>query len=1019
LYRTMFLIALALIFTRAQAGQLPPELAGCRVYKVWSFDGDTEGWVADHNVTSFTLSRGMLKFKTTGPDPWIVNSTFRKFDASKYRFLGIKMRSSVGGTNQIYFATTKSPTFSDRSLSMIPVPSDGKMHFYQIDLSKSPGWQGQVTSLRIDPANGSGEVGAELEIDWIAIYQVPARLAMGRPYCSTDEKGTFISTPITNTGGEASSANAKLVVGDVSIKLPVIKPYETRHFTLRPKPAREYRLVATGGKTTFFEATLVPRTTHVKIRPKSIANDLCSLTFYSGGAKLTSREIGTVGFFFPLATLAYYDASGVMRYVEFAPGTPVIEEFTATLSATRKLVGCNAFVRWTFAMPDTDTEGSFECELRVDKPLKVLRFEGPRLLVGEDSFGASKDAALFPGIEYLEKDEHSGAAWFTGTITGRRNVPHPYKITVPLMVVEGGGGVVGLTWDPLDEWAKGRKLVSAQFESPNKSAGARNHLMTLFAPSVPEYVVENTEFAARPYLLQPGQSIKIAGTFFTRGGQTVADAAQEYFVNRGLPEPPPIAGGVEATIDRCITGFTTTLYSPEKNGWKSHVGLNQDYAFAPDIAAVLLGESLRRGKPELLGGVKIDPKAQLTQYIGTTLDWFSPAANAHVESLLKKQSADGGFTYELDDNVKQKLAEFEKSSGVKAKDLGTIGKTNSGLTATSLQHILNQALRTGKQEFVDAAIKGLKKVNSFAVPRGAQVWEVHAHTPDILASALCTSANLNGYILTGDREYLDYAAYWASTGVPFVYSWVPPIGAVPSFVMHQDELGEGKNHLFSKPEEFYRDPARQINPGASIAVFGTSFYIVQWYGTPVQWCGMAWANAVQRLLKIEPDPILQRAADMVFASCTQQQCDKGFLAGVFPDSWSLETNTVNGAYIRPDSILSYAYSLIGEKMPHDVESQGFDVNGKHVIFNTYAIIENSKNEGNSFEARLKFYPDQYAYSCFVRADRPNRVLLNDAPLAESADLRSAESGFYYDEADKALHVKYRTQSATARVRVDW
>ena len=70
-----------------------------------------------------------------------------------------------------------------------------------------------------------------------------------------------------------------------------------------------------------------------------------------------------------------------------------------------------------------------------------------------------------------------------------------------------------------------------------------------------------------------------------------------------------------------------------------------------------------------------------------------------------------------------------------------------------------------------------------SVPRGAQTWECPLHIPDVLASAKLVRAYTLGYELTGDKDLLDSARYWAWTGVPFVYLDNPtdqPIGAYAS-----------------------------------------------------------------------------------------------------------------------------------------------------------------------------------------------------------------------------------------------
>jgi len=238
-------------------------------------------------------------------------------------------------------------------------------------------------------------------------------------------------------------------------------------------------------------------------------------------------------------------------------------------------------------------------------------------------------------------------------------------------------------------------------------------------------------------------------------------------------------------------------------------------------------------------------------------------------------------------------------------------------------------------------------------------------------------------------------------------------------VLHFDENGEGNNVVLDNPSEFYTDTRRRINPGSTIAVFGSSFYCVNWFGTPVQWCGLVWANSVRSLAKLRPNPTLERVADCVFASATQQQFDKGFAAGTYPDSWNLQTNVANTAFIAPDLILSYAYSLIGEKMLTGASVESFATRSGLARLNTFAVIERLASTDNALAAKLKFYAGQDVYSCLAKVDRPVSVTADDSPLAETPDLRAAASGWFYDEANRALHIKYRSRSRTAEIGVKW
>ena len=1030
------LTAVFVALSVSAAAQTPPEIADCKVAKLWQFANSAEGWRPDNNVGPFSIKNGIASFTNTGPDPWIINADLQAPDTSLCGRLGIKMRSSVSGQNQVYFATDKS-ALGEGTVATCSVRGDGKFHFYEIDLSQLATWTGKLTALRIDPVNGGSEVGAKVDIDWIALYRVPARIAMGRPYVYRKDNAAIVSLPIRNSGGEPSAKGLTVTAFGESVKGPAklmkavepLAPGESRNLTFRfeaPDPIWSIRVAARNNGRLLFDAQL-----HDPLPDISKEVESSRIQLHSDGALIRLYALHPAflaGTLRPPATLVYRGASGATHYIELNHDTGMLylDPMPKSPRGSCEIEGGGrASFTWSFEPSDTHPEITITCTMKCSKPIDVLRFEGPRLLVE-----GRRLHALLPGLQYLEDREPYTGDEFIGPRLADQHIPHPYKITVPVMAVETKEGVVGISWDPTQEWVPGHALPCAEFESPNRSEGARNALMTLFAPSIPEFVDENQDFARTPYTLKPGQKMTLKMSFFAESGKKITDVIPDYFAAHGLPKAPPIAGGVEGAIDTCFKAYAGSLYSKEANGWKSHFGLHLPYTPNGHYASLVLAESLRTSKPELARRCGIDPNAQLSKYIGTTLDWFTPGARAGADAAIARQSPDGGFAYSITEEMSKRVQEFKEASGVDATTLGKVGSTNSGLIARELNGILAYAVHTGEKKYVDAGLLGLAKLNTFTVPRGAQTWEVHAHAPDVYAAALCVDANVMGYHLTRDKKYLDSAKFWAQTGLPFVYSWVPPPplsppykggdeGGVPAAVLHFDENGEGKNPIFAKPGAFYTDTRRHVNPGATIAVFGTSFYVVNWFGTPVQWCGLVWANSARAYTKLRPDPVLRAAADSVFASGTQQQFDKGFAAGTYPDSWSLEANRANTAFIAPDSIISYAYSLIGEKTPAQVSTESFETPSGPARLNTFASIERVTSTADGLAGRLKFYAGQDVYACLVPVDGPTSVKVDGSALAAAPDLMNSASGFYYDPAARALHVKYRVPSRTAEIAVKW
>jgi hypothetical protein len=220
-------------------------------------------------------------------------------------------------------------------------------------------------------------------------------------------------------------------------------------------------------------------------------------------------------------------------------------------------------------------------------------------------------------------------------------------------------------------------------------------------------------------------------------------------------------------------------------------------------------------------------------------------------------------------------------------DYGKTHFTNeaNGLTSSAVASLLEAAAFCGDRELLDAALSRLRAMDKFhqGVPRGAQTWECPLHTPDILASAHLVRAYTLGYELTGDREFLEQARYWAWTGVPFVYLVNPtpqPIGLY-----------------------------------GTIAVFGaTNWRAPVWMELPVQWCGLVYADALYRLVRHDPKGPWKQLADGIALSGIQQSwpLDDHDQQGLLPDSFVLRTQHRNGPAINPATVEACAAHLFNQ-----------------------------------------------------------------------------------------------------------
>lgn len=110
------------------------------------------------NITDLTVSNGMVSGLTTSDDPYFYFATDKSdpavdadrvfIDARTHSEIRFTMTTSAAGTGELFWWRRDDPT---PNLFQFPVESG--THTYNLDMSNVPGWEGQVTRLRLDPVS--------------------------------------------------------------------------------------------------------------------------------------------------------------------------------------------------------------------------------------------------------------------------------------------------------------------------------------------------------------------------------------------------------------------------------------------------------------------------------------------------------------------------------------------------------------------------------------------------------------------------------------------------------------------------------------------------------------------------------------------------------------------------------------------------------------------------------------------------------------------------------------------------
>ena len=544
-------------------------------------------------------------------------------------------------------------------------------------------------------------------------------------------------------------------------------------------------------------------------------------------------------------------------------------------------------VKWDYEMRWTLTEDAnrvkTEYQLQTDKDRALLAFRGPTLYAGCGRNPEKKTAALFPGLEFLENDECSSSTRDAAPPLNNRLVPHPYKITVPVMAVEMQKSIVGIIWNPLDTWDGENQMLSAMFASPNWHQHQKNHVFGLFLPTAPEWVQENETEASTAYPLTPSRPISIKSEIIINGNASILDAITHWTDAYGTPEPlePPRSDEEELLLSR--HGFMHTTW--DENTRKSRHCVNWAAQNEPGFGTLLWYDYLATKDEQVKERVLEIAKNTITE---SGKEGLAARGSCHIlrwEFPFYIGNINAALTY-MEAETQQRITAQESDgswqwhpTNAKTVPLGKAGEAVLGTCAESALLLLKHARITGNKTSREAGVKALEFMKRFSLPRGAQMWECPMYQPDVLAAAQAIGAYVEAYELTTEKEYLKRATYWAETALPFLYHW----------------------HLPDRPGMQF----------ASIPVFGTSFHTHPWFGVPVQWNGLVLAYYLQRLNQHTKNERWAQIAEGITISAMYQQWADGELKGTYPDGFYGFCTEGRGPHLNPEDIMINFYTLRG------------------------------------------------------------------------------------------------------------
>ncbi len=708
-----------------------------------------------------------------------------------------------------------------------------------------------------------------------------------------------------------------------------------------------------------------------------------------------------------ISEVRYRDTSGTSQHIKITPtvyqlaGNSLGESIVLLSSEERGEDGVLWSYEARFSLSEESKRLKVEYSLTADQERELIAFNGPILYAGDGAFGERKTAALFPGLEFLEGDEPSSSTRDVAPPNNNRLVPHPYKITIPLMAVEHKKTLVGVVWDALETWDGEHNMLSAAFASPNWHNHQKNHLMGLFVPTIPDWVEENQLAASKPYPLKVNLPLTIKAQIIVDGNASILDAISHWTDAYGVPEPleAPRSDREEVLLSR--HAFMQTVW--DKDTGKSQHCVDWAPGNAPGFATLLWydyliqtqddtikDESVRQRALEIVKNTiqEAGPGGLSSTDLCHILKWEAPFYFGEVEAGLDRLK-----------EIATRWIETQEEDGSwgfrpitdRAKTLGNEGDTVLGTCAPTARMLLKHARVTGDSESLAAGLKGLKFMEGFKVPRGAQTWECPLYEPDLLAAAHAVAAYVEAYEITKEKRYLERAEQWARAGLPFVYHW----------------------HLSDRPGMRF----------GSIPVFGSTFYTHPWFGVPVQWNGLVYAYALQHLARNASESQSQfwsKVAEGITISAMYQQWTEGELKGTYPDGFYGYCTEGRGPHINPEDIMVNLYTLRG--LNPDISTEIVHVQDNRVHVSSGARVDRlDYGDSDRLRFTLRYIPNETSY-CIIAGygsrfgetestakPGPSAIRTGGDELPIVDNLSTTESGWLYREEKDIVFIKYKHQ----------
>jgi hypothetical protein len=585
----------------------------------------------------------------------------------------------------------------------------------------------------------------------------------------------------------------------------------------------------------------------------------------------------------------------------------------------RKNLKGTSFEEWmSYPFTEPAITGEVTLTLAKDKPLIYLQYRltatgnyyaryirGPWLKVGEASFGTRKDDSLIPGVDWVMGEEwSSGIDWFKDP-WALRSVPHPYKVTAPLMALSYQGDGIGLAWDPnkvATRWFSYRtQRPQPVFATPNFIDRMNNNLMGLMIPDASSEGHENEVSAVQPLELKIGQMINFDAEIWLSKGRSL-DVMLDWVKRHGLPTPSQPKWSYAETLDKIANAYNTNLWH-EGEGFG--IRQREQDKIRPNVPS-FLDRYLQENKKTVLAKEpqkKVDwCRSQTGRGSGKTKGGDPDFRIKKGDELISIQRADGSFYFDPDGRHYGK-DDFRVATSF-IEPMGLALDDALDIVVVPALELLDIARETGITKYSDAAKKALEYCMKMERPEGGDFWETPLHAPNLFAAGHAAVAYYEAYKVFGDVRYMDKSVFWIRTILPFTHLWEPA----------DVKMLYNTKPVLSSSDWYFANWVRDHVQWEVLSVFSTSASRgIRWdkVDPEIDWKRFheGITNAAIRWINVHTDDNWRPHN----IPSTYQSYLKGDFDYCYPDTHNSTTGNYGGMFIPPDPIAVNIYAVLDYK----------------------------------------------------------------------------------------------------------